>query len=713
MRPNWKHLMSLPLCAAALYHAPVVAETLVESPAALEASRHAAIATLAAERRQYRELFANAYDRYPNLPRGSLEAIAYEQTGWRHVRPEDGLAAHDRHMPAAWGVMGLYRGDGFADQVAEGARLIGVTPSLVASDPESNILAAAALLDRAFKQAARDPGVAGSRDAAYAAALQRYAGYGPSAGNVESYARQSFAYGVLEALRTGIDAHGVTVPADARLNLRKAFPSDRLRLLEAPALSIDADNDTISVLGRAQPRRPATDAPRAVVAPTTEATANATLAADFGEAIWNPASASNYSTAWNSTSAVIMHTMEGSYAGAISWFKNPSAQVSAHYLIRKSDGQITQMVREQHQAWHAAYHNNYTIGIEHDGYASDPGNWSAAMVNASARLTKSICARRGVDCASAWQGPGYDTWHVVPDSVRVKGHGMLTSNQNRYDPGKYFPWASFYSLINGGAPPPASSRYWVDTWANAPGYGSATSTSQTGTLYQGTNYVYCKTWGREVREGGSFNHWWLKTDLDVGPANQWVSAYYLSRWGNDEARDNDGYDLPRCEVLPYGKIGEKWYAMGGVRSLLGTPSLKEMDAKDGGRFQQFAKGIILWHSRTGAYAIHGDILEHFWATGDDGEWGYALMDEMDAAKSPASGQTGRFQYFEKGLFLWTPATGAHVLHGAILNHFENSGREAKYGYPKTDEQAHGSDGRKQVFEKGTFYWTPEQGVWVQ
>jgi len=138
-----------------------------------------------------------------------------------------------------------------------------------------------------------------------------------------------------------------------------------------------------------------------------------------------------------------------------------------------------------------------------------------------------------------------------------------------------------------------------------------------------------------------------------------------------------------------------------------------MDAKDGGRFQQFAKGIILWHSRTGAYAIGGQILEHFWATGDEGEWGYALMDEMDAAKSPTSGQQGRFQYFEKGLFLWTPATGPRVLHGAILKHFEDTGRETKYGYPKSDEQAHGTDGRKQVFEKGTFYWTPSQGVWVQ
>ncbi|NGN64767.1 M23 family peptidase, partial [Streptomyces sp. A7024] len=43
-----------------------------------------------------------------------------------------------------------------------------------------------------------------------------------------------------------------------------------------------------------------------------------------------------------------------------------------------------------------------------------------------------------------------------------------------------------------------------------------------------------------------YNHWWLKTDPDVGPANQYVSAYYLSRWGNDEARDNNGTVIPDC-----------------------------------------------------------------------------------------------------------------------------------------------------------------------
>ncbi|WP_226467728.1 N-acetylmuramoyl-L-alanine amidase [Luteimonas panaciterrae] len=541
--PNRLAVAMLLACASATSVATAASpaetsSTLVAADQPVRAQAQAALNTQRIQRAHYPAFFQRAYARYPDLPRGVLEAIAYNETGWNNVAP--GEKADHRHMPAAWGVMGLYHGEGFADQVSEGAKLLGVPVSLVMRDPETNILAAAALLDRASKEnkAIGEPSAKADQPETMSAVLARYVGYGPGSGQIYTYARQSFAYGVLSSLRRGVSENGIAVPARA-VKMERAFSPNQLSKLRVPALRMNADEDTVEL----------DNAP-----PTTSkstVTANATLAGDFGEAIWNPASSSNYSTASNSMTAVIMHTMEGSYAGAISWFQNPSAQVSAHYLIRKSDGQITQMVREYHQAWHAKYHNYYTIGIEHDGYASDAGNWSTAMVNASARLTSSICARRGVNCASAWQGPGYDTWHVVPDSVRVKGHGMLTQNENRYDPGKYFPWASYYSLINGGTPPPPTTdRFWVDTYANAPGYGSPTSTTQTGTLNAGTNYVFCKAWGREVRNGDSFNHWWLKTDLDVGPAGQWVSAYYLSRWGNDEAKDNNGAVIPDCATAP-------------------------------------------------------------------------------------------------------------------------------------------------------------------
>ena len=96
-------------------------------------------------------------------------------------------------------------------------------------------------------------------------------------------------------------------------------------------------------------------------------------------------------------------------------------------------------------------------------------------------------------------------------------------------------------------PPPSGNKYWVDTWGDANGRSSPGGTV-TGTLYKGTHYVYCKVWAPKIQNstGTQWNHWWLKTDLDVGPTNQWISAFMLSRWGNDEAKDNNGVVIPNC-----------------------------------------------------------------------------------------------------------------------------------------------------------------------
>src|SRR5213075_2565387 len=84
-------------------------------------------------------------------------------------------------------------------------------------------------------------------------------------------------------------------------------------------------------------------------------------------AIWNPASSSNYQAASRGAgdiNYIIIHTVQGSYAGCINWFQNPAAQVSAHYVVRSSDGEITQMVDDSDIAWHVACFNSQSIGIE-------------------------------------------------------------------------------------------------------------------------------------------------------------------------------------------------------------------------------------------------------------------------------------------------------------------------------------------------------------
>ena len=110
------------------------------------------------------------------------------------------------------------------------------------------------------------------------------------------------------------------------------------------------------------------------------------------------------------------------------------------------------------------------------------------------------------------------------------------------------------------APMPAptpSTKYFCDTFGTASGYrrpdclgSSAPECRPVGRLFAANNYVFCKRWGHEMRVGADFNHWWLLTDLDENfpgfSGRAWVSAYYLRRWGNDVAKDNNGQVIPDC-----------------------------------------------------------------------------------------------------------------------------------------------------------------------
>ena len=123
----------------------------------------------------------------------------------------------------------------------------------------------------------------------------------------------------------------------------------------------------------------------AKVAPLGTRTKASIQAADYPGAIWNAASTSNYRVGRTAAiSTIVIHVTQGSYAGTISWFKNPSAQVSAHYVVRSSDGQITQMVAEKDTAWHARDANPYSVGIEHEGFVDQPSWFTDAMYRASA-----------------------------------------------------------------------------------------------------------------------------------------------------------------------------------------------------------------------------------------------------------------------------------------------------------------------------------------
>ncbi|MEW2498676.1 N-acetylmuramoyl-L-alanine amidase [Streptomyces nodosus] len=163
------------------------------------------------------------------------------------------------------------------------------------------------------------------------------------------------------------------------------------------------------------------------------AVAPAAQSPDYPSALWVPADPANYAVGRTAAiSKVVIHVTEGSYAGSISWFQNPSAQVSAHYVVRSSDGQITQTVREKDTAWHARSGNATGIGIEHEGYIDNPSWFTDAMYRSSAALTASICARHG----------------IPTDRAHIVGHSEVPGNDHT-DPGPNWNWTYYMQLVGG------------------------------------------------------------------------------------------------------------------------------------------------------------------------------------------------------------------------------------------------------------------------
>lgn len=156
-------------------------------------------------------------------------------------------------------------------------------------------------------------------------------------------------------------------------------------------------------------------------------------------------SGARYSSSRNGrrVSKIIIHTMQGSFQSAISWFNDARSQVSAHYSIGNA-GQSTQHVGESFAAWHAGNgeYNMSTVGIEHEGFVDDGKKPTEQMYHESARISAGICYRHKLPVnRTTFIG------HVnVPNQISV-----------RTDPGNEWDWNKYLALVkhylSGGADP--------------------------------------------------------------------------------------------------------------------------------------------------------------------------------------------------------------------------------------------------------------------
>jgi len=377
----------------------------------------------------FQTYFNKAYIENPSIPKGVLEAVAFTQSRFNHIEPTEHGSCIG--LPQAYGVMGLVA-DGknyFRNNLVLVSQLSGYSIEDIISSPEKNILAYAKSYSVLLKEANKMKSA--KSFAAHTLVLTQLSELPLDENKANNFAFNSHLYSVFSFLNKTEYQSAYNFPQH-KIDMEEIFGRQNLEVLSSPRVTINED---------------AIENPQGISYRTNNP--NAVQSADYAAALWNPAATCNYTVGRSvAVSAVVVHDVEGTYAGCISWFQNCSAVVSAHYVCRSSDGQLTQMVLEANKAWHVGSENPYTIGIEHEGYVAQTGWYTAAMYAGSAALIRDICTSGyGINPLRTYNGPSCSGSCVLGSCVKIKGHQHYP-NQTHDDPGPNWNWYTYYTLVN-------------------------------------------------------------------------------------------------------------------------------------------------------------------------------------------------------------------------------------------------------------------------
>ncbi len=253
---------------------------------------------------------------------------------------------------------------------------------------------------------------------------------------------------------------------------------------------------------------------------------------DYADALYIPPACNKWYTSGNGHSFVVIHDMEGYYQDTVSYLNrcdldtngNYNVAVSVYYAVNSlqngsdthghkennlSDaaiGEITQMVRESNYAWHVLCWNTYMFGTEHEGFVNDPAWYTQGMYQSSASLQRHLCEKYNI-AKDRNHVIGHDE-HLNPtwtNWVVTNGWAFDPVCNTHTDPGQYWNWTYFMSLIN--ADTNLTGTYW-DVNKTTNGFGAAPT---------GTWGLSASNWNGTATGTGTPAIW-------VGPANAYFSA---------------------------------------------------------------------------------------------------------------------------------------------------------------------------------------------
>ncbi len=158
--------------------------------------------------------------------------------------------------------------------------------------------------------------------------------------------------------------------------------------------------------------------------------------------------------------------------------------------------------------------------------------------------------------------------------------------------------------------------------------------------------------------------------------------------------------------VPTTPIGRAWIASGGADGPLGAAVTPERcGLVGGGCTQRFTGGALYWSARTGVHRLRGAILDRYEALGGPASLGYPTGDD-----TPDRVPGVWYATFEHGDVVWSQATGAHDVRGAILQRWIATGASGGgLGLPVSGDTPV-SGGFVVHFQRGSVWWSPSTGA---
>lgn len=152
-----------------------------------------------------------------------------------------------------------------------------------------------------------------------------------------------------------------------------------------------------------------------------------------------------------------------------------------------------------------------------------------------------------------------------------------------------------------------------------------------------------------------------------------------------------------------------------------TINYQPLSNEEGGNFAYFINfsnstaAVYCKSTSDKAFAVWGAIYDKYtdFVGGKNGKFQYFLgAPTSDEFRTP--NKNGAGQHFEGGSIYWSPATGAHEVHGAIKDKWASLGWENSFlGFPTTDETTTPDGfGRFNFFEGGAIYYHPNLGTYA-